>query len=136
MKWFLGPEAYCERQVEKSALALGKDLHVMFALVLTREFGTSSDAARHFAHNQRMAIETRNPSVVTTKWVGWIAQSVEQRTENPCVGGSIPPPATTFTIANGINASVSSTRSKTSSLLTPTANKSTKVTHVWRCHSS
>ena len=26
--------------------------------------------------------------------VGWIAQSVEQRTENPCVGGSIPPPAT------------------------------------------
>jgi hypothetical protein len=27
---------------------------------------------------------------------GWVAQSVEQRTENPCVGGSIPPPATTF----------------------------------------
>ena len=27
---------------------------------------------------------------------GWIAQSVEQRTENPCVGGSIPSPATTF----------------------------------------
>src|SRR5437764_14877565 len=27
--------------------------------------------------------------------VGWIAQSVEQRTENPCVGGSIPSPATT-----------------------------------------
>ena len=27
--------------------------------------------------------------------VGWVAQSVEQRTENPCVGGSIPPPATT-----------------------------------------
>jgi hypothetical protein len=26
---------------------------------------------------------------------GWIAQSVEQRTENPCVGGSIPSPATT-----------------------------------------
>src|SRR5258706_7786218 len=25
---------------------------------------------------------------------GWIAQSVEQRTENPCVGGSIPSPAT------------------------------------------
>jgi hypothetical protein len=25
---------------------------------------------------------------------GWVAQSVEQRTENPCVGGSIPPPAT------------------------------------------
>src|SRR5205823_5639469 len=27
---------------------------------------------------------------------GWIAQSVEQRTENPCVGGSIPPPATIY----------------------------------------
>jgi hypothetical protein len=27
---------------------------------------------------------------------GWIAQLVEQRTENPRVGGSIPPPATTF----------------------------------------
>ena len=25
---------------------------------------------------------------------GWVAQLVEQRTENPCVGGSIPPPAT------------------------------------------
>src|SRR5213083_1371854 len=28
--------------------------------------------------------------------VGWVAQLVEQRTENPCVGGSIPPPATTY----------------------------------------
>ena len=27
---------------------------------------------------------------------GEIAQSVEQRTENPCVGGSIPPLATVF----------------------------------------
>ena len=27
---------------------------------------------------------------------GWVAQSVEQRTENPCVGGSIPPPATSL----------------------------------------
>ncbi len=26
--------------------------------------------------------------------VGLVAQSVEQRTENPCVGGSIPPQAT------------------------------------------
>ena len=31
----------------------------------------------------------------TLDLVGWIAQSVEQRTENPCVGGSIPSPATT-----------------------------------------
>jgi hypothetical protein len=28
---------------------------------------------------------------------GPVAQSVEQRTENPCVGGSIPPWATSFT---------------------------------------
>jgi hypothetical protein len=27
---------------------------------------------------------------------GWVAQLVEQRTENPRVGGSIPPPATTI----------------------------------------
>ncbi len=27
---------------------------------------------------------------------GQVAQSVEQRTENPCVGGSIPPLATKF----------------------------------------
>jgi hypothetical protein len=30
---------------------------------------------------------------------GWVAQLVEQRTENPCVGGSIPPPATTLIIS-------------------------------------
>src|SRR5579859_5036292 len=30
-----------------------------------------------------------------SKRFGWVAQLVEQRTENPCVGGSIPPPATT-----------------------------------------
>jgi hypothetical protein len=29
-------------------------------------------------------------------FAGWVAQLVEQRTENPCVGGSIPPPATTL----------------------------------------
>ena len=27
-------------------------------------------------------------------WIGSVAQSVEQWTENPCVGGSIPPGAT------------------------------------------
>jgi hypothetical protein len=36
--------------------------------------------------------------------VGWVAQSVEQRTENPCVGGSIPPPATTFNAGEFPNA--------------------------------
>ena len=29
-----------------------------------------------------------------SKYIGSVAQSVEQRTENPCVGGSIPPGAT------------------------------------------
>jgi hypothetical protein len=42
------------------------------------------------------AIFTRvNPPPMAAT-VGWVAQSVEQRTENPCVGGSIPPPATTL----------------------------------------
>ena len=31
---------------------------------------------------------------------GWVAQLVEQRTENPCVGGSIPSLATIFLIAD------------------------------------
>jgi hypothetical protein len=34
-------------------------------------------------------------SMMTLRRFGWIAQLVEQRTENPCVGGSIPSPATT-----------------------------------------
>ena len=33
---------------------------------------------------------------VSRELPGWVAQSVEQRTENPCVGGSIPSPATTL----------------------------------------
>ena len=34
---------------------------------------------------------------VQTSWNdGWVAQLVEQRIENPRVGGSIPPPATTY----------------------------------------
>jgi hypothetical protein len=36
--------------------------------------------------------------------VGRIAQSVEQRTENPCVAGSIPAPATTSIAFIKINA--------------------------------
>ena len=35
------------------------------------------------------------PLHVPCRHAGWVAQLVEQRTENPCVGGSIPPPATT-----------------------------------------
>src|SRR6266498_368221 len=34
--------------------------------------------------------------------VGWVAQLVEQRTENPCVAGSIPASATTFNKTNRI----------------------------------
>ena len=33
--------------------------------------------------------------VQTSRNDGWVAQLVEQRIENPRVGGSIPPPATT-----------------------------------------
>src|SRR5438876_12101476 len=39
-----------------------------------------------------------------TSSAGWVAQLVEQRTENPCVGGSIPPPATIFEIPNRLRA--------------------------------
>src|SRR2546426_11518159 len=39
-----------------------------------------------------------------TSSAGWVAQSVEQRTENPCVGGSIPPPATIFETPNQLRA--------------------------------
>ena len=34
--------------------------------------------------------------VQTSRNNGWVAQLVEQRIENPRVGGSIPPPATTY----------------------------------------
>ena len=34
------------------------------------------------------------------KYIGSVAQSVEQRTENPCVGGSIPPGATSNPFGN------------------------------------
>ena len=37
-----------------------------------------------------------NPQTVGITSIGQIAQLVEQRTENPCVGGSIPPLATAF----------------------------------------
>ena len=42
--------------------------------------------------------------------VGRIAQLVEQRTENPCVAGSIPAPATTSLVVNRINAFVKTER--------------------------
>ena len=34
------------------------------------------------------------------QFIGLVAQLVEQRTENPCVGGSIPPRATCKTLVN------------------------------------
>ena len=47
----------------------------------------------------RSTIEARLGNKATStgrQSTGWVAQSVEQRTENPCVGGSIPSPATNF----------------------------------------
>ena len=41
-----------------------------------------------------------NPQTLGITSIGQIAQLVEQRTENPCVGGSIPPLATAF--CNGL----------------------------------
>ena len=38
-----------------------------------------------------------NPQSLNITSIGQIAQLVEQRTENPCVGGSIPPLATSNT---------------------------------------
>ena len=38
-----------------------------------------------------------NPQPLGITSIGQIAQLVEQRTENPCVGGSIPPLATSNT---------------------------------------
>ena len=35
-----------------------------------------------------------------SKYIGSVAQLVEQRTENPCVGGSIPPGATSNPFRN------------------------------------
>ena len=33
-------------------------------------------------------------NLLRVRSIAWVAQSVEQRTENPCVGGSIPSPGT------------------------------------------
>jgi hypothetical protein len=41
-----------------------------------------------------LSVALRLSTTPQANGVGWVAQSVEQRTENPCVGGSIPPPAT------------------------------------------
>jgi hypothetical protein len=42
-------------------------------------------------HSERSRWQTGARSTIGE---GWVAQLVEQRTENPRVGGSIPPPAT------------------------------------------
>jgi hypothetical protein len=44
---------------------------------------------------------------------GWVAQLVEQRTENPCVAGSIPASATTSLIVNITNGLVHLSAAKT-----------------------
>ena len=45
---------------------------------------------------ERVFPKLANPQPVGITSNGQIAQLVEQRTENPCVGGSIPPLATTY----------------------------------------
>ena len=56
-----------------------------------------------WAHNPEVGGSSPPPATIMVPWVrapsepplfGFIAQSVEQRTENPCVGGSIPPGTT------------------------------------------
>ena len=49
----------------------------------------TGDSAEHKGHRGRAGAGILRGS-------GPVAQSVEQRTENPCVGGSIPPQATSL----------------------------------------
>ena len=49
---------------------------------------------------ERVFPKFANPQTLGITSIGQIAQLVEQRTENPCVGGSIPPLATAF--CNGL----------------------------------
>jgi hypothetical protein len=51
-------------------------------------------------------VSGKKSGLIPVPLVGRIAQLVEQRTENPCVAGSIPAPATTFFLANKINSFV------------------------------
>ena len=51
------------------------------------------DNADKFA-NKWIFQKMGNPQTLGITSIGQIAQLVEQRTENPCVGGSIPPLAT------------------------------------------
>ena len=46
------------------------------------------------------AEDRRSESGRNRHFFGFVAQSVEQRTENPCVGGSIPPEATIYDCAH------------------------------------
>ena len=48
--------------------------------------------AKYFTAYQQL--NSRNPYFCCPETEGAVAQSVEQRTENPCVGGSIPPHTT------------------------------------------
>ena len=42
----------------------------------------------------KRVVDRKNVGIMRPPYEGLVAQSVEQRTENPCVGGSIPPQAT------------------------------------------
>ena len=88
-------------QAANSALAVVKSVGVLSAFVRPRcgrlfRPGALDGAAFH--PQRHGAFVTHSGSAI-----GWVAQLVEQRTENPCVAGSIPASATTLTITNRIS---------------------------------
>ena len=97
---------------------------------MQRRFGSIAQLGEHLPYKQRVI--GSSPIVPTTLWSGssvgynaslsrWrscvrapfgsqlyasVSQSVEQGTENPCVGGSIPPRGTTIYASAGVAQSV------------------------------
>ena len=53
------------------------------------------DRQPHIQSKERLDVHPPFKHIISALF-GQVAQSVEQRTENPCVGGSIPPLATTI----------------------------------------
>ena len=51
-----------------------------------------------YSVSRSIQVRSREAFAILHGSVGLVAQSVEQRTENPCVGGSIPPQATTTAV--------------------------------------
>ena len=71
-----------KRGVEKAP----RFLFTLNALIFLREFSCFSS----------LILDNFNGLNITTPLFGRIAQLVERGTENPCVGGSIPSPATSL----------------------------------------